>query len=384
MSNQIDAQIDAQTDAQKVHDRLQQALAKMREAECNAVTIFAEIFHRRLYRELGYASIHIYAGEALGFSRSKTYEFIRLAESLKQLPQLKRGLESGAIHWTKASAIARVATPETENRWLEMAKSSSRRELEGQVLRSRAIRNNRKRDSGQGDLLSRHASGQESLPGKKTVERQAPPEAAPVQSMTLRLAPLQRARFEAMVEKLMKRHRCGKGEVLLMALEAFLGSGERSEQDTESRQSEKSSRLDKSSLREAQCPGKESHRLDSVTPYQIIVHQCEICGTGSVGPDPKPLSKAEMAQVECDARVLKPGKRNRSSIPPSRRRAVLERDGRRCSVRGCSSTSFLEVHHIKNRSNGGSNSEDNLVVLCSNCHGHVHERGGVLPPLRKP
>ncbi|MBC8367262.1 hypothetical protein H8E52_07625, partial [bacterium] len=51
----------------------------MRKAESAAVTLFAEILRGKLYRGLGYASIHLYAEEALGFSRSKTYEFIRLA-----------------------------------------------------------------------------------------------------------------------------------------------------------------------------------------------------------------------------------------------------------------------------------------------------------------
>ena len=32
----------------------------------------------------------------------------------------------------------------------------------------------------------------------------------------------------------------------------------------------------------------------------------------------------------------------------------------------------LHVHHIKPRSNGGSDEFDNLVVICSNCHVAIH------------
>ncbi len=79
-------------DARTAHGRLRQALVALREAECNAVTLFAEILKRRLFRELGFATIHLYATEALGFSRSKTYEFIRLAESIDKVPELKAGI----------------------------------------------------------------------------------------------------------------------------------------------------------------------------------------------------------------------------------------------------------------------------------------------------
>ena len=116
--------------------------------------------------------------------------------------------------------------------------------------------------------------------------------------------------------------------------------------------------------------------MDAGTPYQVVVYQCETCAAKAVGPERSVLSAAESAQVDCDSQVLKPGQRNRRSIPPSRRRAVLLRDGHRCRVRGCASTGFLEVHHIKPRSEGGSNELENMIVVCSNCHRQLHEHGG--------
>ena len=44
--------------AEEVHRRLQEALADLRRAERNAVLGFAEVWRRRLYRKLGYGSIH--------------------------------------------------------------------------------------------------------------------------------------------------------------------------------------------------------------------------------------------------------------------------------------------------------------------------------------
>ncbi len=52
------------------------------------------------------------------------------------------------------------------------------------------------------------------------------------------------------------------------------------------------------------------------------------------------------------------------------RHRVLERDGWRCQL--CGSMSGVEVHHIEHRSQGGSDCEDNLIALCSQCHNLVH------------
>jgi len=55
----------------------------------------------------------------------------------------------------------------------------------------------------------------------------------------------------------------------------------------------------------------------------------------------------------------------------SLRRQILRRDGWRCQ--SCSSMSNLEVHHRKFRSHSGSDSEENLITLCTACHASVHE-----------
>ena len=48
---------------------------------------------------------------------------------------------------------------------------------------------------------------------------------------------------------------------------------------------------------------------------------------------------------------------------------VLNRDNYKCqSGQKCKHSDILHVHHIKFRSQGGTNSPDNLITLCSNCH----------------
>ncbi len=349
-----------QLDARSAHGRLRQALSALRKAEHNAIILFAEIMHRQLYRELGFASIHLYADEALGFSRSKTYEFIRLADSLGKLPELKASLESGALPWTKAREVVKVATPNTEKRSIKIAANNSRRELETQVNQSRARRDDQKLDRSQGSLLGSQEAANTSARTSALRSATAPPAAAAPQSLTLRMAPMQRARFDALIEKLMKRFKCSREETVLMAMEAMLTGGNES------------------------GPHEKSTRVDGGTPYQVHVYQCETCKASAVGKERSALSAPERKQIECDSAVHEPGERNRRSIPPSRRSAVLLRDGHCCRVRGCDRASFMAVHHLKARSKGGSNRVENLITLCSGCHHHSHERGGEVAPLREP
>jgi hypothetical protein len=54
--------------AAELHTRLEAALRELKRAERTAVLLFGEILQRKLYRDLGYASIRAYAADALGFT----------------------------------------------------------------------------------------------------------------------------------------------------------------------------------------------------------------------------------------------------------------------------------------------------------------------------
>lgn len=53
------------------------------------------------------------------------------------------------------------------------------------------------------------------------------------------------------------------------------------------------------------------------------------------------------------------------------RQEILRRDSWRCQA--CGGMSNLEVHHKQSRSQCGSDSEDNLIVMCATCHSAVHD-----------
>ena len=51
-----------------------------------------------------------------------------------------------------------------------------------------------------------------------------------------------------------------------------------------------------------------------------------------------------------------------------REHRIMERDGWRCLVPGCTSRRSLHVHHLVPRSEGGGDEESNLITLCAFHH----------------
>jgi hypothetical protein len=329
--------------AARVHRSLRQSLAAMDHARQCAVLWFADLMDRRLYRELGYASINQYARQGLGFSRTRTGDFIQLARKLDKLPRVKAAVASGTLGYTKARAIVQVATPATEARWLEAAEQP-RRTLVAEVKR---VKKAAALDPAQEALL----------PAKPTV---VAPEELPVR-YAVSLTPEQEARRAALVERL---HKLGgvpsdQAELLLEALAALV-------EVEEARRAEGAT---------ATMPPRRA--LPSRPPVQIHVHDHGDRLTVQTDAGERALSQPDAARLRCDAAISKPGQRNTTTIPPAVRRAVLARDRHRCQSPGCGRTRFLEVHHVRPRTRGGSNAQANLVTLCSACHRLAH-RGKVI------
>jgi hypothetical protein len=316
--------------APKVHSSLRKSLKAMESAQKCAVLWFAEIMSRRLYQELGYSSINQYAHQGLGFSKTRTGDFIRLARQLDNLPAVRKAMESGDLGYTKAREIVGVATPQTQDAWLEAAKKP-RKELVREVKR---VKQAAKIDPRQNQLL----------PADPTV---VAPQEIPVR-FQVDLTPEQEARRAALVERL---HKLGntpndKAELMLEALAALVESKEKAPRGA----------------------------LVSHPPVQIHVHEKEGRLTVQTDSGERELGRADTERLKCDAAICTEGGRNQTTIPPRTRRKVLARDQHHCRAPGCERTRFLEVHHSLPRARGGTNDPGNLITLCSACHRLHHQR----------
>jgi len=62
----------------------------------------------------------------------------------------------------------------------------------------------------------------------------------------------------------------------------------------------------------------------------------------------------------------------RKKIPESTKRSVLTEAGFRCAVPTCRTIITLDIHHIVEVSEDGTNDISNLLCLCPNCHALYH------------
>jgi hypothetical protein len=68
-----------------------------------------------------------------------------------------------------------------------------------------------------------------------------------------------------------------------------------------------------------------------------------------------------------------PPERATQTIPPKTRRFVLRRDHRRCQVPGCQHATWVDIHHLDPRAEGGGHDPDRLVTLCGAHHRALHD-----------
>ncbi len=340
--------------ANHVHTALKSALQTMENAQQCAVLWFGEILERKLYRELGYGSINQYAKLELGFSSSRTGDFLQLCRKLKKLPRVKEKVALGELGYTAARVLVPVVDETNEKGWLDFALNNSRRVLEQEVKRARRE-------------AADKAAGQ---PALIPVPRQRPAAVVPVR-VSLEMSPTQFARYE----KLWEQVRSGgsapadKVEALLEVMACYAakcsprgdvqGAGKPTPGD----------------IQGTAKPSRGDIPTAVKPPVQIHIHQCPDCAKPTVQTSKGELEigQSEWERAQCDSQVSRPGERNKSSIPPAVRQKVLARYRHQCQRPGCNHTQFLQIHHKIPRSRGGSNNPDNLTCLCSTCHKLIHD-----------
>jgi hypothetical protein len=87
-------------------------------------------FRAGAHVRLGYGSFNEYAERLFGYGPRLTQDKLRVAETLEELPDIARELEHGAVTFSAARELTRVATAATEKEWLAAAKGRTVRELE--------------------------------------------------------------------------------------------------------------------------------------------------------------------------------------------------------------------------------------------------------------
>ena len=286
----------------------------------------------------------------VGWDTGTARERVRVARALGTLPRIDEALRTGALSYSKARALTRVATPENEGQLLAMALVATGAQLERLCRSFRSV----------------VEGGKAPAPEERTVRR--------------RLLPGGRVKLEVVLE-------ADEADLLLRAVDrarevhAEQAAAEVSAETSWPSGADGMVRLAASFLADHHVGGSAGER------FQVIVHLdqevLEADGAWAAAlEDGTRISAETLRRVACDCGLLAAGQegqalnigRRTRSIPPAIRRALMLRD-RGCAFPGCTHTRFLHAHHLRHWLHGGATSLDNLLLLCSFHHHLVHEGG---------
>ena len=119
-----------------LHKRAVEIAERFHKVEIELIDILQAIDERRVFVNYGYSSLFDYATKALKLSESNAYNFITVARKAKAVPELKAAIHQGEITVSKARKLTPVLTPDNSARWLEMAKTLPRVQLEKEIARA--------------------------------------------------------------------------------------------------------------------------------------------------------------------------------------------------------------------------------------------------------
>jgi hypothetical protein len=290
-------------------------------------------------------------GIDLGAAREK----VRTARALEKLPQISAAMERGEISYSNVRAITRVATPENEHYFLQIALHGTAHHVETLV---RAYRR-----ATEAEELSREQQQQRNRCVRYVWDVDG--------SLILK------ARLPADV-----------GALVLKALEAAVPeTPSPPSPDDIDRPSWAHKRADALAVIFESFMAHGAEAITGGERQQIVVHvSAETLNAGGghhCGIEDGPAIAAETARrLACDASLvaiveddkgepLSVGRKTRS-IPPALQRALNARD-KGCRFPGCTHKKYTDAHHIKHWARGGETKMSNLVTLCRFHHRKVHE-----------
>jgi hypothetical protein len=296
-------------------------------------------------------------------------EHVRVARALGELRLIDAAFANGKLSYAKVRAITRVATPETEQNFIDVAMHATAAQIEKLTA---AYRRTRIDPSQPAADLRRFVRRAETASGMIRIEMQLPPEQANVV-------------WEAMSSALDSGRREGKD------ISAETAAHPREDVSAETRhhtdpivlQAERADAM----VNVAQAYLKHDPRTLGSGYELVIMTTVDQLDQGPAGVGgflrdgtPVPLHIARMLACDCtrvdveateDGEILDVG-RARRTIPSAIGRALWLRDGG-CRVPGCGRKHHLHGHHIEAWADGGKTSASNLVLLCPTHHTLVHE-----------
>jgi len=101
--------------------------------EAELLNVIMEVEGIKLFRGMGYSSLHAYIVDALKLSPAVAFNFISVARKSFEVPELKAAVQNQELNINTARKIVPVLTPKNHKAWIEEANTSNQKDLEKKV-----------------------------------------------------------------------------------------------------------------------------------------------------------------------------------------------------------------------------------------------------------
>jgi hypothetical protein len=320
--------------------------AHINAATCRWLLLVGEFDRRGCHLAWGFHSTSAWVSWTCGLTPRAARERVRVAKALRELPLTRAAFGKGEISYSKVRALTRAASPETEERFLDLARFATASQLERTVRAYRSAR-----AVAAGVTVEPYVDWAWNDDGSLSFRGRLPADAG-----ATFLAALRRGHELERDQRRQAPERAGEPPAApVKGADAFV------------------------SLCEAALTSDGSSRGGD--RYRVLVHldsdgraELEQGSTLSENATRRILCDAATETVDAsDSGRARVGPRIRT-IPSSVRRAVDARD-EGCRFPGCTHRSYIDHHHIVHWVDGGEHTTQNLVSLCRRHHRLIHEGG---------
>jgi hypothetical protein len=111
-------------------DQITTWAARVARGEAKHLDLIAEIDSRGLWGEYGATGCAQWLSWSLGWCRTTARERVRVAHALRSLPLIHGAFAEGQLSYSQVRAVTRVATPDDEQRWFDLARCATGEQLD--------------------------------------------------------------------------------------------------------------------------------------------------------------------------------------------------------------------------------------------------------------
>jgi hypothetical protein len=355
--------------------------------------LIAELDRRNAWQQWGVLSCAHWLNWKCGIDIGAAREKVRVARALESLPLVSDALARGELSYSKARAITRVATPESQYYLLMIARHGTASHVEKLVRAYRSVERLHEAARARSTHAKRALRWSFEDDGSMTITVRLPAEqgALVLQAIHAAVDAQWRERDGADREfDSAATEPDGAADVSAETSNAFAPSSnsfDNAESPVAARRADALSHIAEQFLAHEAVSSRQAER------YQVVVHVdrsvlaedghgdcCHIEHGGAIAAETarRLVCDASVVTLEegGDGELLNIGRRSRV-IPPAIRRALAHRD-KGCRFPGCLNHLYVDAHHIRHWADGGETRMDNLVLLCRHHHGLLHEGGFTL------